>query len=57
MSRQQHEPIPPGTASAPRCRAEPSSQMTEEIAEVFGITPGYVDKLLKLRREGGDLTP
>jgi transposase len=33
------------------------SHTIEEIAEIFGVTQRYVYKLLKLRRETGDLTP
>lgn len=33
------------------------SHTIAEIAEIFGVTERYVFKLLKLRRETGDLTP
>jgi transposase len=36
---------------------EQQSHTIEEIAEIFGVTQRYVYKLLKLRREVGDLTP
>ena len=36
---------------------EQKSHTIEEIAEIFGVTQRYVYKLLKLRRETGDLTP
>src|SRR5438105_1176967 len=33
------------------------SHTVAEIADLFGVTERYVYKLLKLRREAGDLTP
>lgn len=33
------------------------SDTVEEIAEIFGVTERYIYKLLKLRRDAGDLAP
>jgi transposase len=33
------------------------SDTIEEIAEIFGVTERYIYKLLKLRRDAGDLAP